>query len=328
MRILPATSSHVESLSFRALDAHRRLRERRAFLPERRLEDFAHRIGRLIEAGVVRTAEDDGRLIGYLGMVVLDDFRNAGPGAYAPDWAVAVDHDPSSRDRRTLLRRLYRDVAMELVDRGLRLHALSIYACDQVLISAMEATGFGRIVADAAVSLEDLGRRLADAGTDAGDGVAVRLVRADAAHAADLESLNRRLAEHIAASPVFLPDSTGLDAASWEGWLADPGRHAYIALENRRGREVPVGYIKAESPAFDVSYAVRDAATLGINGLYVEPTARRRGVARILLRRLVQAAADEGKRVLSVDFETTNLEAHAFWLRWFDPVTWSLERRV
>jgi hypothetical protein len=32
--------------------------------------------------------------------------------------------------------------------------------------------------------------------------------------------------------------------------------------------------------------------------------------------------------VISVDCETTNLEAYGFWSRWFWPVSWSLERRV
>ena len=55
---------------------------------------------------------------------------------------------------------------------------------------------------------------------------------------------------------------------------------------------------------------------------------RRLDTGTALLAALVRYAKSVGKEIVSVDFESTNLEAYGFWTRWFLPVTWSLERRV
>ncbi|GAJ16035.1 unnamed protein product, partial [marine sediment metagenome] len=89
-----------------------------------------------------------------------------------------------------------------------------------------------------------------------------------------------------------------------------------------------MGFIKAEKPQFDVSYAVHGESTLAINGMYVEADFRRAGVGSLLLASLAREAAAADKEIVSVDCETTNPEAYGFWSRWFEPVAWALERRV
>jgi len=88
------------------------------------------------------------------------------------------------------------------------------------------------------------------------------------------------------------------------------------------------GFIKAEEPQFDVTDAVHGPSTLAINGLFVRPPARRVGLATRLLAALVSHARGIGKEMMSVDCETTNLEAYAFWSRHFRPVAWGMERRT
>jgi GNAT superfamily N-acetyltransferase len=89
-----------------------------------------------------------------------------------------------------------------------------------------------------------------------------------------------------------------------------------------------VGYIKAQEPQFDVSYAVHGDETLGINGMFVEPEHRGTGIAQALLAATAREANRRGLRVLSVDHETANIEADGFWGRYFEPVSWALERRI
>jgi GNAT superfamily N-acetyltransferase len=62
--------------------------------------------------------------------------------------------------------------------------------------------------------------------------------------------------------------------------------------------------------------------------MFVEPALRGRGLGRELLAALVEHADAAGKSLVSVDCETTNPEAYAFWSARFRPVTWSFERRV
>jgi GNAT superfamily N-acetyltransferase len=89
-----------------------------------------------------------------------------------------------------------------------------------------------------------------------------------------------------------------------------------------------VGYIKAQEPQFDVSYAVHGPETLGINGMFVERDHRGTGVAQALLGAMARDGAQRGLSVLSVDHETANIEADGFWGRYFEPLSWALERRI
>jgi GNAT superfamily N-acetyltransferase len=77
-----------------------------------------------------------------------------------------------------------------------------------------------------------------------------------------------------------------------------------------------------------VTFAVHDEQTLAIDGMFVESAIRGRGVGRALLAALAAHALEAGKSLMSVDCETTNPEAYAFWSARFRPVTWSFERRV
>ncbi|MFW5689246.1 MAG: N-acetyltransferase family protein, partial [Spirochaetota bacterium] len=164
----------------------------------------------------------------------------------------------------------------------------------------------------------------ADAGEARAGAGSVSVRRAGEPDADALVELNDQLARHIGSSPVFFPDSRGNDAAGWREWLAD---NDHIALLAERDGQT-LGYIKAQGPAFDVSYAVHDEHDLGINGMFVTEEARRLRVGAVLLGELAAAAEKLGKTMISVDFESSNREARGFWLRWFEPVTHSFERRL
>lgn len=109
--------------------------------------------------------------------------------------------------------------------------------------------------------------------------------------------------------------SMGLMTVAHGAWLAE-----------RDG--APVGFIKAQEPQLDVSDVVHGPRTLAIDGAFVTTEARRLGTARRLLVELARFAEASGEELVSVDCETLNLEALAFWSRYFLPVGWSLERRL
>lgn len=139
-----------------------------------------------------------------------------------------------------------------------------------------------------------------------------------------MAGLESRLAAHIAAAPVFMRNTRAWSASVWRRWLSEPSHFVFLAHLD----DAAVGYIKAQEPQADVNYAVHADTTLAINGMYVDPCCRSQGVGRALLAALAGYAVSTGKDMVSVDCETANLEAYAFWTRWFHVVTWSLERRV
>jgi GNAT superfamily N-acetyltransferase len=298
-----------------ALRQHERLREVLGFLPERTDAQLAARIARAVDRGTVVGAYVGDQLVAFLGAFHIPNYRNAGEGAYGPDWChgFAESLDPAST-----LRELYRELASALVAQGVRIHSFGFYASERERLETMYAMGFGQMVVDAAIGTEDLAEALSDVSTE------TQLRRAEQSDAQALSRLNHELARHIGASPIFLPDPTGMSPDEWAEWLADDSHVAVIACEE----DEPIGYIKAQEPQFDVTFAVQHQTTLSINGMYVAPTRRRRRVGAELLGELTRTAARMDRSVVSVDFETANAEAHGFWLRWFRPVTYSLERRV
>jgi len=300
-----------------AADAHERLRRSLPFLPPRDESRYLPKIAWIAREGLVLGLYRDGALAAFLGGFVLDDFRNAGRGAYCPDWCSGV---AEGAEASFAYRALYREAAPRWRELGAGIHALGLYSTDAAALEAMSLTGFGRIMADAARPAAELAAAL---GTS-GPGAARRIRRASPEDAARLASLNASLASHIAASPVLLPRARGRDASWWAAWLAEPGSVAFVA---ERGGET-LGYVKAEAPQDDVTDAVRDASVLGIDGMFVEPGARRAGVGRELLRALAGHALGRGVATVSVDFETMNPEAYGFWTPLFRIVSWGLERRT
>jgi GNAT superfamily N-acetyltransferase len=300
---------------------HRALRSELPFLPGRAPGDFLPRLRWLGENGVLLGLfEPGGRLRAYLGGFLIEDFRNAGPGAYAPDWGLgAAGSGGAGFDD---LRLLYREAIPRYLELGARLHAVSIYASARDLLRAFALCGFGTIVLDAARPSPELSAELGDAGADPG---APAIRRAAPGDAPALARLGAALADHIGSPPVCMPRTRGEGADAWEEWLADPERVAFLSLG---GKGEIVGFIKAEAPQVDVSYSVHDVKTLAINGMFLDPAFRGRGAARRLLATLVAHASEAGFSMISVDHETTNLEAMAFWSRFFRPVTYSMERRI
>jgi GNAT superfamily N-acetyltransferase len=299
-----------------AQENHAGLRSHLPFLPERTDARFLARLEYVAREGTLLGLQREGRLQAFLGGVILDDYRNAGPAAYCPDWCHGAAAATGAFDA---YRDLYRALASRWKRRGVHIHAVSLYATEQTALEAFSATGFGRIMLDAARPTMQLRQEL---GREAARGCSVR--RAVPADAQALAELNEALADHIAAAPVLLPGARGRAASDWRDWLGTPQAVAFVC-EDGGGL---AGYIKAGDPQEDVSDAVHAPTTLAISGMFIRPERRGQGTARALLAALADHAGQLGRDLLSVDCETTNPEAFAFWSRMFRPLAWGLERRT
>jgi len=300
------------------------LRARFPWMPEKREDEFVPRIEWMAREGRVYGLIEGDTLIAFLGWFKIDEFRNVGAAAFTPDWCSAVSAPDGEVPRLmgTLVRRLLGD----LKEAGIPIHAASILSANGALLEEFSLLGYGRIVLDAAVPVAELigktGPGTAFPREPGPGGLNVRAATGSDAKA--LSELDASLARHVGAPPVLMPDTHGSTEGEWEQWLASADSLTFIA--ERDG--IPVGFIKADPPHFDVSWFVHGAETMAICGLYVDPAARGLGAGEALLRRLALAAADRGYTLMSVDCETHNPEARAFWTRRFEPVTWSFERRL
>lgn len=302
---------------------HLELRRRFPWMPEKREDEFAPRIGWMAREGRVYGLAEGDSLLAFIGWFKIDEYRNVGAAAFTPDWCLAVS-SPEDRVPR-LMSPLIRRLLGDLKEEGISIHALGIPSSSGALLEEFSLLGYGRIVMDAARPVADLiGETGAGPGSAREPGSGNVTVRAAAAaDAKDLSELDACLARHIASPPVLMPDTHGSTVSEWERWLENPDALTFIA--EREG--TPVGFIKADPPHFDVSWFVHGAETMAICGLYADPSCRGIGAGEALLHRLAAAAANRGFTLLSVDCETHNPEARAFWTQWFKPVSWSFERR-
>lgn len=299
-----------------SLVMHKKLRRELSFLPERRIEDFIPRIEYMVREGEVIGLEKDGELYAFSGYFIIENFRNAGPGAFTPDWCHGI---LAGKDMTSVYRFLQRETLERIFTRGVRLHCCSAYACDSGILELYNLCAYGRIVMDGAVPVAELEQSLHAVPIPSGYEIREAGVR----DAAVLAGLNEKLAAHIGASPVLMPDTHSEPARDWENWLAKEETVCVIASAGGN----PAGYIRGEDPQFDVTFSVHHGDILGVNGLWIEPRYRMRGLASALLSVLARLAAEKGKTVLSVDCETTNPEAYGFWTHYFRPVAYAMERR-
>lgn len=313
------TDAEVELCAQIALASHSGLQARYPWLPERSAEDFATRIGWVVREGWVLGAFAGHELAGYMGAFSLEDYRCLGPASLTPDWCLGV---AAGVDAVAVTRDLVCAALATIHDASRRIHAVGVPAHRDDIREQLELTGYGRIVIDAARPTSEL--RTCLEAVPPLTGVSIR--RAGPADAPALAGMDGRLAAHLVTAPVLMPipdEFLGHSVASWVEWLAQAEAVAFVAEVDGS----PVGFMKAQEPQLDVSFTVHGAGTLAINGAWVDPGARRRGLSTRLLAAVVDDAHARGKGMVSVDCETANTHAYGFWRRWFEPVTWSLERR-
>ena len=132
--------------------------------------------------------------------------------------------------------------------RGISIHAVSLYATEQAALEAFSATGFGRIMLDAARPTLQLRQEL---GGETARGCSVR--RAVPADAQALAELNGALADHIAAAPVLLPGGQGPGCLGLAGLARDPRGGRTRCRRRRRvdglsqGRRPPGGCLRCRA---------------------------------------------------------------------------------
>jgi GNAT superfamily N-acetyltransferase len=331
-----SSDADIRAAAALAFSEHARSVAQLPFLPARTLADYEGRIEWMVREGSVYALAEGGEMAAFLGAFTVEDFRNEGPAAYSPDWCMGFAEGPGARGgmdasgaafTTRATRALLRAFLSEAEGAALSAHGASVFASRPEVREAFSLSGYGGIVLDAARPAEALSLALSERRgrareeTPRSPEIAIR--RATTADAEALSELDGKLGAHIRSAPVLMPGAHGSTADEWAQWLSKPEAAAFIATDEG----VPAGFMKAEGPQFDVSFAVQSTETFAIDGLFVEPERRGRGIARALLEAIVGEAIARGKRLVSVDCETMNPEAFGFWTGWFAPVSWSLERR-
>jgi GNAT superfamily N-acetyltransferase len=290
----------------------RKLRTKVPMLPDL-LEDSERIVGMLenMRNGCPGVAAlDNGRVTGYMMWYLVDHFRNtARKGAYCPEWG----HATIEELRPEVYRAMYRTAANQWADAGCHVHALSLLAHDRQAQDVWFWNGFGLTVVDAVRALSPLG-------LSSPTGVTVR--QASPEDVGALSILEVEHWQHYTQPPVQMDAYEPQDAAALTRFLSGSNNSIWVALD---GKEY-AGYMRFEAEGEGAVAIVSAPDNVANTGAFIRPQYRGRKVAIALLNAGMQYYADKGFKRCSVDFESFNPDAAAFWPRYFEPVCFSVVR--
>jgi len=309
--IAPLQDEHLADAAALVTVRYRALRERAPSLPSR-YEDVSSILPPLRDlAGQVPAvvAMRDGRLAGFLLGMVLSEFRGK-RSVYSPEWANAARAEGS----REIYREMYAHLSARWVADGCFTHLITLLAHDGEAIGAWHWLGFGLAAVDAIRDLTPVQGSMAD--------VVIRRARLEDGEEA--MTLSHALQRHLAAAPIFLRSIEKQGRAFHEQWLANSVNVQWLAY--RGGQAVACMGLEPSSP--DACYVTRDEKTVSITSAFTKESERNTGIGTALLNHSLDWARSVGYQRCAVDFEPQNISAARFWLRHFQPVCYSLIRRL
>jgi GNAT superfamily N-acetyltransferase len=321
LRIVPFEARHVDAAAELFTAAYRKVRFGSSLLPERHedptrarqfLADVANgSVFNFDSAPSVAALEGD-RLVGFLASFVLPEFFGDRPGVICPIWANAA----TGENRHEAYQWMYAEASTEWIRRGYLAHAIQLFPSDLVVSDLFFRAGFGMQVVDALRPIDGLDV------TPTGSEITIRQATRD-----DLPSIVAMadgLVDYLMAGPILLPGLHRATVESYGKW--QERRDAIFWLAEHNGE--PIAYLRSEPPTPDVSFLVHDPGTLSISGAWTYPDWRSRGVATMILAEILRWGEAHGYVRCSVDFESANIYGSRLWLGHFEPVTYSLLRKV
>jgi GNAT superfamily N-acetyltransferase len=245
------------------------------------------------------------RLVGFLGGLVIPEFFGK-QAIYSPDWA----NGSELGENRRIYEEMYAHLSRRWVDEGNLIHAVSILSHDHQGNEAWKWLGFGLSGVDGVREIKPFGIGV--------NGLDLR--KAGMEYIEIVSSLDRALERHMSESPTFWIH----DLVDYEEWLKEPRNVVWLAYQ----KDQPVGYMAVEPGANCECAFLRDNKTINIAGAFTIERERNRGIAATILNQALRWAQEEGYERCAVDFEAMNVLASRFWMRWFDPVSYSWIRWI
>jgi GNAT superfamily N-acetyltransferase len=211
---------------------------------------------------------------------------------------------------------MYAEASTEWIRRGYLAHAVQLFPSDLVVSDLFFRAGFGMQVVDALRPIDGLDV------TPTGGGVRIRQATRDDLPA--IVAMADDLVDYLGAGPILSHTPRRATIESYGRWMER--RDAVFWLAEHEGQ--PIAYLRSEPPTPDVSFLVHDPGTLSISGAWTNPEWRSRGVATMILAEILRWGQEHGYVRCAVDFESANNYGSRLWLGHFEPVTYSLLRKV
>ncbi len=254
-------------------------------------------------------ALDGDQVVGYLGWIEADDFRGAGRyGAYIPEWAHSAQGN-----KQVVYRVLLNEGAAKWAESGCGVYAISLLAHDRAQHDFWFWNGFGLIVVDGIRPIDPLN-------VPSPDGITIRKATGNDVPA--IARLELDHAQYYRRPPILMAAYDPPNGKAIWDFIARADCSYWLALD---GDEL-IGMMRFEPQGGGAAAILEAPDKVHCTGAFVRPTSRSKGTGAALLDAALRDYAARGFARCSVDFESFNPYARAFWLKYFTPVRLSVAR--
>lgn len=312
LEIAALRQSHIESCSQLFINKFKAYREIFPELPDlmTKQDVVKGKLDHLLDIGDGLVALQGDTPIGYLMWIEVENFRNTNrKTAYVPEYAHCVV-EPNGIN---IYQHMYRAAADQWFKDGCQAQAVTLLANEPYLHDFWFWNGFGMTVVDSIRKIEPLPVKIS---------AELVIRKAGLGDIADLVQIEIQHAQYYSQSPTLMVSPTPSDATEFASILQNEDNSVWLALDQRQ----LVGYLRIEAVSHGASNIVRAETNAAITGLFALPQYRGRGIGSALLQTAMEELGRQGYQTCSVDFESINLDASNFWLRYFEPFSYSLIR--
>jgi len=311
LEIRSLTEEYLEDAARLVSQRYRRLCDQIPELPKRynRVDTLLPLLVNILSAsGIGVVAIRDNRLVGFLTGWQMPSFRGR-RSIYSPEWANGADLENSA----LIYQEMYGQLAAAWVADRYIAHYISLFPNDTDALQAWHWMGFGMISVDALRNLDGI----------RSPGARACIRRADIQDIEQVINLRDALRNYIQNAPIFLlTDKKG--RSFFDTWLQDPDRDVWLGyLKNE-----PVAMLMLGPADADVCTIIQDKKTTSIYAAFTLNKARQGGLATDLLDCALRSARAAGYERCAVSFEPMNLLGSRFWMKYFQPVCFSILRFI
>ncbi|MHA2032935.1 MAG: GNAT family N-acetyltransferase [Candidatus Kariarchaeaceae archaeon] len=263
-------------------------------------------VNRSIKGRTGIIAKNGNELVGFM---VYDKFEfHAEKTVYCSILSHAMSH-------KEVYNTMYQHLSDRWIKGGYLNHLISFFAHDQVLNDLLFEMGFGLYIVDNF-------RPVSDLDTSDQEEVNVTITRAEKGHIEEVMQLGKEFGKYLGQAPLFLVFSKSREA--YLEILEDSNTALFLAYVN----DDLVGYMTIHKGTANDKDLLCDEETGMIIDTFIQPHYRGLGIGQELLQNCITWCKKEELNRIRVEFESANLAARKFWSKYFDPVIFTVKRRV
>lgn len=256
-------------------------------------------------------ALESNKIVGYMtGYSNISELKGSFTGSYTPEWA----HSAITDGYRNIYEELYRTLSGIWSNQNNYTHIIS-FLKNVDLIETLSMLGFGMQVIDAVRTLNPI---IEDPSAN------YTIEQANKTHIAQLKEMQQLIDNHLESPPIFLKrDIFEMDD---QQIINEFIANDKITLIAKKEDEI-ISCIRGTKNDGNISL-IQDKGTFAINFGYTKKEYRNTGISAHLLNEIILQAKKEGATFCSVDFESQNIEGRNFWLKYFQPIVYSMMRKI